>query len=552
MTAMRAFFVALAASGALLWTRTIVPADPLLWNATVAPNSSAAHGAAQDPSRASALPPARPGLVSVPLPPLDALELPVAEQLREVQRSLEKLLVGTSRERADLAEVFGSAGRVYHAYEFFDAAEASYLNASRLAPGEVRWLHLLGFLYQQTGRPREAADKYVAALEARPDDRVAIVHLGEVYLQLNRLQDAREEFQKVVSTFPAAASNGLGEVALREGRFEEAIVHFRAALARIPEGGSIHYSLAMAYRGLGRLDEARSHLQRQGPGGVRAVDLIVDELQRLVRGERALVIQGRRAFEAGQFQSAADAFRNAVNAAPASVTPRVNLGLALAQLGNAEGAAEQFEAAFRLDSDNHVAHVGLGMLLARLGRDREAVDHLRTAFRQAPGDAPVSGELIRVLLRLGRKDEAIEILTEARSFLPDDEGALLNLSILLAEGERYREAVALLEDGHRRFPDRASTTTTLARLLASSPDLSLRDGRRALDLAMSVYAASPAPVHGETVALALAELGRCDEALEWMRRAVAEAERVADRTETARLRGEIPKYEGASCRPAGQ
>jgi hypothetical protein len=57
------------------------------------------------------------------------------------------------------------------------------------------------------------------------------------------------------------------------------------------------------------------------------------------------------------------------------------------------------------------------------------------------------------------------------------------------------------------------------------------------------------PVHGETMALALAELGRCDEALSWMKRAVAEAEQAGDADETARLRRELPKYESASCRP---
>jgi hypothetical protein len=55
-------------------------------------------------------------------------------------------------------------------------------------------------------------------------------------------------------------------------------------------------------------------------------------------------------------------------------------------------------------------------------------------------------------------------------------------------------------------------------------------------------------VHGETVALALAELSRCDEALTWMKRAIAEAEKGNDAAESARLKGEMPKYETASCR----
>ena len=60
---------------------------------------------------------------------------------------------------------------------------------------------------------------------------------------------------------------------------------------------------------------------------------------------------------------------------------------------------------------------------------------------------------------------------------------------------------------------------------------------------MAVNDAEPSPVHGETIALALAELGRCDEALGWMKRGVAEAERAKNAAEAARLRGEMPKYE---------
>ena len=98
-------------------------------------------------------------------------------------------------------------------------------------------------------------------------------------------------------------------------------------------------------------------------------------------------------------------------------------------------------------------------------------------------------------------------------------------------------------------PDRIATATTLARLLASSPDRARRDGKRALDLATRVYEAAPTPVHGETLALALAELERCDEALTWMKRSVDEASRAADAEETTRLTNEMRKYESASCRP---
>ena len=465
-------------------------------------------------SESSEIPPGREGLHTVPLPRLDELEAAVSDQIREQRRAFEALSAAGRVSGGKLASGYGDLGRLFHAYEFFDSAEMSYLNATRLAPGDVTWVHLLGYLYQQTGRLEDAASRFEQAIRLQPEDRAATVRLAQVYLGLNRLREARELFDSVATVFPTLARNGLGEIALRERRYEEAVGHFRAVLERAPQASSIHYSLAMAYRGLGRLDEARSHLKQRGNGGINVGDPIADGLQSLVRGERGLVARGRRAYEAGQYKEAAAAFAQAIKSAPGSVTARVNLGLTHMQLGNTV----------------------------------EAVALLSKAFELAPDDPDAARELLRALLRLRRVDDAIGVLSKSRSINRDDEETVVSLAILLAEQSRFAEAVAVLDEDHRRFPGRTTTATTLARLLASSPDRSLRDGARALAVAEGVYAAEPTPVHGETVALALAELSRCDEALAWMKRAIAGAEKTNDAAETARLKSEVPKYETASCR----
>jgi tetratricopeptide (TPR) repeat protein len=436
-------------------------------------------GASRQQPAAIVLAPVRAGLDPIAFPQLDTLEAAVADHLRGARAAFEKTPPNASAR--DLADAYGSLGRVFHAYGFFDAADACYRNAAIIRPSDSRWLHLRAYLLQQTGRFDDAVPLYLAARRAAPEDYAAAVHLGETYLGLGRIADAREQFEAMAMRYPAASNAGLGEIALRERRYKDAIAHLEDALARFPSATSLEYSLGMAYRGLGRMDEARAHLQRRGTSGVRVADPIVDELQALVRGERAFVMQGRSAYQAGQFQAAADAFRKAAAAAPADAIPHVNLAAALAQLGDANGAAEQLAIAVRLD--------------------------------------------------------------------PDDETTLLKLSILLADRERYREALQHLDEGHRRFPDRAATSTTLARLLASSPDRSIRDGPRAFEVATMVYQREPSPAHGETVAIALAELGRCDEAVDWMRRAIEDADRAKDADEAKRLQNEAARYGKRPCRP---
>src|SRR5262245_22939230 len=289
-------------------------------------------------SESAQLPPARPGLQTIALPPLGELESAVSDQIRDEEQAFRNTTAAGNSSSATVASAYGSLGRVFHAYEFFEPAEACYLNAARLAAGDVTWPHLLGYLYQQTGRLEGAAERFEQASRMQPEDRAATVRLAQVYLELNRLREAREQFQSVLNVFPALSRQGLGEVALREHRFEEAIEHFRAVFERAPQASSFHYSLAMAYRGLGRLDEARSHLERRGTGVINVGDPIVDNLQTLVRGERGLVVQGRRAYDSGKYQEAADAFTRAIAAAPNSSAARVNLAIAELQLGNTTAA----------------------------------------------------------------------------------------------------------------------------------------------------------------------------------------------------------------------
>jgi len=516
---------------------------------------AAASGAAQSnrlPAPAEIPAPIGRSLQPIPLPAVDDLEAAVASQIREESQRVITGATGSRLGARELADAYGALGQVLHVYEFFEPAELSYANAIRLAPGAAKWPHLLGYLYQQTGRLNDAVEQFTAARRIQPTDQAAAVRLGDVYLDLNRLREAREEFESVREIFPALAQKGLGEVAIRERRFGDAARHFDLALQRVPTATSLHYSLAMAYRGLGRAADARSHLDKRGPGTIRIGDPVVDGLQALVRGERGLVILGRRAYDAGQYKEAADAFAKAVDAAPTSATPRVNLGLAHLQMGNTAEATRAFQAALSVDPTNFAAHANWGGLLVREHEDAEAVPHLQAALDQAPDDATVARQLVGALVRLGRADAAIATLNRMRASDGDDEDALLGLVILLSDQQRYREALVLLDDANRRNPDRPTTATTLARLLASAPDRSLRDGRRALALATEVHASDPAPVHAETVAMALAELERCDEARAWMTRAVTAAQAARDASEVSRLRAAAAQYDGTSCRPGGR
>jgi tetratricopeptide (TPR) repeat protein len=329
--------------------------------------------------------------------------------------------------------------------------------------------------------------------------------------------------------------------------------HFQKTLAQVPGANRVHYSLAMAYRGLGDAEKAKAHLAQQGSVGVRVADPLVDGLRDLITGERVYLARGKVAFEARRFADAVSEFRKAVVAKPDSVTARINLGAALTQVGDVQGAVEQFEEALRLEPDRVNAHYNLAVLLAGQNKHEQAITHLRSVLTAEANDLNARFLLAQQLKNSGRLDDA---LTEYSRVVQADlnrEDALLDYVKLLYRKAQLKQALDLLEKGHTQYPQKGRTIVLLAYLLAASPETELRNGTRALDLAQRVYSATSAAQHGALVALALAELGRCSEAADWQRRMIAAAEREGNSDLIVKLRAGLKLYDAAqSCRPTNE
>ncbi|HWM92171.1 MAG TPA: tetratricopeptide repeat protein [Thermoanaerobaculia bacterium] len=486
-------------------------------------------------------------------PSLEGLEPEVAAQLRDARALLDALQTEAAPPE-ELADAYGELGRLYHAYGLAEAAAPAYANAAAQAPKDFRWPYYLGHLEQAAGRLAEAETSYRKALELQPGFLPAWVHLGEVLLAGNRPDEAERILKEVLASSPkdAAARAVLGEVALSRRQYREAVEHLETALAAAPDADRLHHPLAMAYRGLGDVDKAREHLSKAGRVGVRPADPLMDELAQLRQGEMAHLLRGRVAFRFGRFADAAAEFRKAVEARPDSVPARINLGAALTQTGDRKGAVSQFQEALKIAPDNGTAHFNLALLLVQDGYDTEAVKHLEEAIRIEPRDGAAHLELAQLLERTGRPAAALIHYEKAAGLLPQDERAWMGPANLLVRMERYREALEVLEAAHGNLPASGRVTYGLARLLAAAPDPALRNGKRALDLALKVHSARGTAADAETVALALAESGRCDEAAEWQRNAVEAAHREGPPDRVPAMEKELTRYEtGAPCRPGG-
>lgn len=332
--------------------------------------------------------PPKPTLIAVHLPDLTELENEVREQIKSQQDALAAVTKNPNATEAELSAAYGLMGQTYHAYSLTTPARECYVNAGRLAPRDFRWIYLLAKLDQQQGDAEQAIRGFKTVSSLRPDFVAAPVNLGNIYLELNRLDDAQSSFANAlaIDKNSAAADYGLGQVALAKRNYAEAVNYFQKALELAPAANRIHYSLAMAYRGLGNSEQTKSHLAQQGTVGVRVADPLIDGLQELVSGARVHLVRGRMALEAKRYAEAVEEFRRAVAAIPDSVAAHINLGAALTQTGDLPGAMDQFEATLRLDPNNVTAHYNLAVLLANENKHEQAIAHLQVVTNINPED----------------------------------------------------------------------------------------------------------------------------------------------------------------------
>jgi tetratricopeptide (TPR) repeat protein len=482
-------------------------------------------------------------LVDVPLPDLRLLGVEVQQQLRQAQESLVAVCREPGVTSDSLSVGYGEMGRLYHAYDLLDSAEACYRNARALAPNEFRWVYLLADVRRWQGNVDQSIAAFEAALELNPDYVPALVALGEIRLEVGQMDQALPLFERAVMLQPnSAALVGLGKIAASQKEFDKAVRHFEAALAQQPSATAVHYPLAMAYRGKGDLENAQAHALQRGDTRARVADPLLDQLVELRTGAEHHEKRGVAAGEAGDLDRAVIELQAAVEANPESSSARLNLGTALAQSGDREGALRQYREAVRLDPKSAQAHLNLAVMLAN-GVDRDgAIDHFRQAVSLDPEYRTAHLGLAELLAQAGDHATAAVHFGRVVEIDPRHRAARLGQAVSLSRAGRQAEACQRLTQALNVLPEDAVLTHALARLLAACPDDELRDGPRALDLALSAFEKRNLPQYAETVAMAYAESGNFAEAVRWQNEVVQGAEKAGRDDLLPRARRLLTRY----------
>ena len=479
-----------------------------------------------------------------PLPDLSEMTAAVREQIRTRYASL-TAAIERPAPTGELSEAYGEMGNVLMAARYAEAPEPFYLNAQALSPDDARWPYYLGHLYTTRGAFESAAASFDQALALRPNDVPALISLGEVHLAQGRPEAAEPLLAQALALQPGSvwARIGSGRAALMRQEYHQAVERLEEALAVDPEAADIHYPLAMAYRGLGELEQADAHLQRRDEGTVRRPDPLMQAMRNSLQSPSAYEREGIQALGAGDWEAAVAAFRRGVELAPENPALRHRLGTALLMMGNDREGRAQFEEALRVSPQYAQAHYSLGLLLEGEGRFEEALHRFSTAVRHEPSYVEARVRLARLLRGMGRPSEALAEYDRVIAADPRDAEASFGYAMTLVLLGRYQEAKDRLEAGIASHPDQAIFRKALARLLAAAPDGRTRDGQRALRLVEELLAQERSFDLGEAMAMALAEVGRYAEAASWQREVISMAAQAGRNDLVQLMAGNLRLYE---------
>ena len=494
-------------------------------------------------------------LTPIPHPDLNAVERLIREQLQAERSKLMAKVSAAEVPDSARAEAFGGLGRLYHAYDFTEAAGACYRNALVVKPKDFRWAYLLGRLLESQGDLKQAVEHYRHAAAIAPEDLPTLLHLAQAQLNLNRPDLAEPLFKEAISRDPypssASALVGLGKIALSRNDPGEAIEYFETAVSMQPEASSIHYPLAMAYRQIGDLEKAREHLKKRGTKTPEFPDPLMEELRKVRTGKQFFWSQGTVALSEGRFAEAAEAFRQMVAADPEEPIAHMDLGTALLQLGDVGGAMARYQESLRLSPGNPRLHYNLGLVYTLQKAYPKALEHYRNAVELDPGFENAHFNAANLLMRLGNMAQAGRHYGRVNELNPSHAFARFMQAMTLVKLGRYREARTLLESSRQALPDDVDITHALARLLAASPQSTAGDGRQALKLLEGVFKSQNevAFEHFETLAMALAMSGQFHRALQ-VQQGMMDEVRQAGRADLAALLEEnLARYRsGQPCR----
>lgn len=336
----------------------------------------------------------------------------------------------------------------------------------------------------------------------------------------------------------AGLLSDIARALFEQARSEEAVNCYRAAIKARPDAVAAYLGLGQVYDALGRTAEAVASLRE-------AVKLA----PQTGRGQLQLAVALQKQ---GDLDGALKHFREATRLLPDHAMGFLGLGKAQGTAKQYDAAATSLERAIQLDPELADAHMALGLLWIQNGRRDEGVETFRRGVELQPGDAIANHRFGVILESTGQPEEAIDYYRKAIELDPQQADAHLRLAMLLEKHGKMSDALQHYRHRLELVPNDIRVLNNVAWIFATHEDPQIRNGERALQLAMRAAQATKyrEPSVLSTLAAAYAEAGRFEEAVKQGESAIELARSAGQENIVNALEEQLRSYRRGEKSPA--
>lgn len=460
-------------------------------------------------------------LKPVPTPDLGKLPDATAAQLRDARAQFDKY---RQTEVGDaLVETYALIASIYARNGFYDSAAVALEDAALLAPKDGRWVYAQGILARAQKRNAVAQNYFDLALGLDREYLPIRIAVARGKLDNGDLEGARKLLAEYVvqHTDQAVPYALLGEIALRQKRYAEAIEQTRRALALEPNATRLYATLADAQAGVGDAKSAAASRAKAG----NAEPALADPLGQGLLGQAptaAAAATDRQptdadmaalAFAARQYDVARQQLDKALKQDPKNATLLALYARVDAAAGNLGAAKSRAAAAIAADSNNALAHLSQGVALEMASDDGGAQRAYEQAIRVDAKLAEPHLRLGSLLMRTGRASEAV---AQFRALVQLDVANQESWMRLVAADVAAGKCAAALRDVSDVLAKDANNAFLLqvfVRVASTCPAASAAQRLGALEYGGKLYKENPTAAVDEAYALALAANGKWDDAV---------------------------------------
>jgi protein O-mannosyl-transferase len=237
-------------------------------------------------------------------------------------------------------------------------------------------------------------------------------------------------------------------------------------------------------------------------------------------------------------------FTHALTVTKDNALARLNLGAAFEENGKSAEALAQYQQAVALNPQRDEADNNIGKLLYEMNRSQEALGYCLKAVELNPKRASSHNSLGLVLVELNHFDDAMSQFSEAAHLDANYAAPRFQTGRTLLKLGRNAEAMPFFHEALQIEPDNFQMLIYVARVLASDENQQIRNGDEALALAdrANKLAGGAQPVALDTLAMACAETGRFDDAVQTQQQAVKLAESSGQTDDAVLMRQRLQLY----------